>query len=227
MIFKFQIPNSKSQLNPKSQVGFKFHPPKFSSLVIVQLILICGLVLGACNLTYAKEVTILYTGETHAMLYHCDCPKEPDGGIARRAALIKQIRRNNPATLVLDSGGFFAGGLLDEHTQNTELDKERTRVNLKAMGLMGYAAAAIGDDEFNFGRQFLEDNIANSNISFVSCNTSLPTGKSSRISPYVLKEVAGVKFGIIGLTSLSAAQKSGGLKFIEPKVALGDRKSVV
>ena len=60
---------------------------------------------------YAKEITIIYTGETHAMLYPCNCPKEPDGGVARRATLIKQLRKNYPDALLLDSGGFFAGVL--------------------------------------------------------------------------------------------------------------------
>ncbi len=188
------------------------------SLLIFMVVFVAHCYLGA--VAYAKEITILYTGETHAMLYPCNCPKEPDGGISRRATLIKQIRKNNPHTLVLDSGGFFAGGLLDEYTQNTDLDKERTRVNLKAMGLMQYAAVAVGDDEFNFGREFLEENIAKSNFAFLSCNISAPAGKSGKISPYVIREVAGIKFGIIGLTSLSAAQKSGGLKFIEPRIAL-------
>ncbi|MBN1913278.1 MAG: hypothetical protein JW788_02645, partial [Candidatus Omnitrophica bacterium] len=36
---------------------------------------------------FAQDIDILFTGNTHAMLYDCGCPHEPDGGIARRAAL--------------------------------------------------------------------------------------------------------------------------------------------
>ncbi|MDP3732005.1 MAG: metallophosphatase [Candidatus Omnitrophota bacterium] len=168
----------------------------------------------------AKEITILYSGETHAMLYPCNCPIEPDGGIARRATLIKQLRRNNPNTLVLDSGGFFAGGLQDEYTQNTALDMERTRVNLRAMELIKYDAVTIGDDEFNFGREFLQENIAKTNLVFLSCNISGTGRKPAIFAPYIIKEVAGKKIGIIGVTSLLAMQKANGLKFIEPKLAV-------
>ena len=164
---------------------------------------------------YAKEITILYTGETHAMLYPCSCPKEPDGGIARRAALVKELRRNYPNSLLLDSGGFFAGGLMDEYTQNIQLDMERTKVNLKAMEMMQYNAVTIGDDEFNFGREFLEENIAKTKLTFLSGNL-----KSDLAKPYLIKEVSGVKFGIIGVTTLSAAEKAGNAKFIEPKAAV-------
>jgi len=46
-----------------------------------------------CTICYAKEITIIYTGSTHGMVYPCSCPIEPDGGIARRATLVKQLRK--------------------------------------------------------------------------------------------------------------------------------------
>lgn len=177
-----------------------------------------------CNLTYAKEIAILYTGETHAMLYPCNCPKEPDGGIARRATLIKQLRKENPDTLVLDSGGFFGGGLLDEYTQNIDFDRQRTLVNLKAIELMQYDALTIGDDEFNFNQEFLLKNIDKTNLTFLSCNILL-NNQSALFKSYIIKEMSGSKIGIIGVTTLQAAQKAGGLKFIEPESAV--EKAVV
>ncbi|MFH1269441.1 MAG: metallophosphatase [Candidatus Omnitrophota bacterium] len=175
----------------------------------------------------AQEVTVLYTGETHAMIYPCNCPKDPDGGIARRATLVKQIRKNNPDALLLDSGGFFAGGLQDEYTQNTALDMQRSVVNLKAMELMKYDAAAIGDDEFNFGLGFLRNNMAKTNPVFLCANIYKADGKSLLFRPYIVKEAAGKKIGIIGLTNPLAAQKAGAssLKFIEPKSAVKEAVS--
>jgi 5'-nucleotidase len=169
---------------------------------------------------FAKEITILYTGETHAMVYPCNCPKELDGGVARRATLIKQLRQKNPNALVLDSGGFFAGGLQDEYTQNVTLDMQRTLVNLKAMELMKYDALTIGDDEFNFGREFLEENITKTNLVFLSCNISDTGKKPGLFRPYIIKEIAGTKIGIIGVTTLSARQKAGGFEFTEPKITV-------
>jgi len=164
---------------------------------------------------FAEEINILYTGETHAMLYPCNCPIEPDGGVARRATLIKQLRKDNPNTLLLDSGGFFAGGLMDEYTQNIDLDKERTLINLKAMEMMKYDALAIGDDEFNFNKEFLFENIAKSNLAFLSCNL-----ESKKLLPYLIKEVGDTKIGIIGLATPIVLQKVHDLEFIEPKIAV-------
>ena len=124
------------------------------------------------NSAFAKEITILYTGSTHSMLYPCNCSIETDGGLSRRATLIKQLRKNNPNILVLDSGNFFAGGLMDEYTQNTELNIKRTQDNLKAMELIKYDAVAVGEDEFNFGLDFLKENILKEGMNFLSCNIS-------------------------------------------------------
>ncbi|MFH0826407.1 MAG: metallophosphatase [Candidatus Omnitrophota bacterium] len=171
-----------------------------------------------CGTAYAKEIVILYTGETHAMLYPCSCPKGPDGGLARRATLIKEMKARHPDALLLDAGAFFAGGLLDEYAQNTQLDMERTAVNLEAMKKMGYDAVAIGDNEFNFGESFLFDAISKTNLPFLSCNVR--TQQAEGVKPFIIKDVSGTKIGIIGVTNLAARNKSGTLRFSEPKQAV-------
>lgn len=187
-------------------------------LLILFLLLFISFLSVTCAI--AQDITILFSGETHAMLYPCNCPIEPDGGIARRAALVKQLKHDNPDTLILDSGGFFAGGSQDEYSQNTALDMERARINLKAMDIMGYDAAAAGDDEFNFGVEFLEENMAKTHIALLSCNVT-GTGPSAALyKPYIIKEVAGKNIGIIGVTGLFAKMKAGTLKFSEPKSAV-------
>ena len=178
-------------------------------------ILIILFFLGMTCLGRAQDITILYSGQTHAMLYPCNCPIEPDGGLSRRATLIKDIRKNIPDALVVDSGAFFAGGLMDEYTQNTELDMQRSAINLKGMGLMQYDAVNIGDDEFNFGSKFLEDNIAKSTLHFICANI-----KSPKISPHIIKEVKGIKIGIIGVVTPSVRQKADGLQVGDPKQAV-------
>jgi hypothetical protein len=196
------------------------------SWIFYLLFIMYNLLLGV-KYAYAEEITILYTAGTHAMLYPCSCPGEPDGGVARRAALIKKLKKEKPDTLVLDSGGFFAGGSIDQYAQNTELDKARTMVNLKAMMLMQYDAVAIGDDEFNFGWDFLQNNTGKTTLNFLSCNVSSRSSETPAnlfyrewFKPYVIKELAGIKIGIIGVTPLSARKKAEGLKFLESRFAV-------
>ena len=197
---------------------------KRSAIKIPVLALGFWLLANFFNYGYAKEITILYTGTTHAMLYPCSCPVEPDGGIARRAALIKELRRKYPNSLLLDPGSFFAGGLLDEYTLNTQLDTQRTKINLKALELMKYDALGIGPDEFNFGAEFLNENISSLNLKFLSCNI-----RAQKVSPYIIKDISGIKAGIIGVTGFLAKQKAQGLNITQPqpqvKAAVGELKA--
>lgn len=167
------------------------------------------------NACFAEEVAILYTGQTHAMLYDCGCHNEPDGGVARRASLVKSLRKENPHLLLLDSGSFSASGIYDEYGQNAELDKLRTQLQLKAMEVMRYDAAALGEDELNFGSKFLKESIGRSKIAFLSANLKI---KGAR--PYVLKRAGRLNIGIIGVTNPSAAKKAPDIEFLQAKEAV-------
>ncbi len=172
-------------------------------------------VLAIVSNSFAEEITLVLSGQTHAMLYPCDCPIEPDGGVARRAAFVSLLRKDNPNILLLDSGSFFAGGVMDPNTQGEDLDKERTRVNLKAMGLMNYDAVTLGYDEFNFGNQFLGDSIAETKIPFLGANMASP-----KLSAYLVKKFGRAKIGIIGLVNPLAGEKTPGVSFVDYQEAL-------
>jgi len=168
----------------------------------------CGLFL---NTLFAAEAVILYTGQTHAMLYQCSCPIQKDGGVARRGTLIKELRKNFPELLLLDSGSFTAGGLLDEYTQSAELDRQRSQDNFRAMQLMQYDAVGIGPDEFNFGKDFFLKNARKSKPAFLSANLD-----ADQVLPYMIKKINGVKIGVIGLTNFTIKEKAEGIKINLP-----------
>ncbi len=175
-------------------------------------LLVSGFLLLAANILYAKDITVIYTGQTHAMLYTCSCPIQQDGGVARRATLIKELRKADPGLLLLDCGAFTAGGQMDEYTSGPQLDTSRAQVNFKAMELMRYDAVSISPDEFNFGKEFFLGNARKTSPAFLSANL-----ESDKVVPYIIKDAGGGKVGIIGLTGLSANQKAEGLKINEPK----------
>jgi hypothetical protein len=178
-------------------------------LLLTVILILFFSIASAC----AKEIVILYTGDSHAMIYPCNCPVEPDGGVARRATLIKELRKANPNSLLLDAGGFFAGGQMDEYSQNTELDTRRTLVNIKAMEMMKYDAVALADDELNFGSKFFNDNLDSKKMNLTSCNI-----KSAKLPGYIVKDLSGIKIGVVAVATLIASQKSGDI-VVEPPVA--------
>jgi 5'-nucleotidase len=73
---------------------------------------ISGFGLQAFSSSTEKKITILHTNDVHS---HID-PFGPNdgrnankGGVARRATLVEQIRKENPNTLLFDAGDIFQG----------------------------------------------------------------------------------------------------------------------
>ncbi len=209
-------------------------------LRILSLSFFCALLLLRSIPADAVEMELLFTGETHAALEPCDCPIEPYGGIMRRAAAVKQERQEHPDLLLLDAGGAFAGGMYDESTEGKERDRTSTEIYLEAMRMMGYTAMVAGDEEFYYGREFLLQQSLQ--LPILSANTffevsgderSTPTsaerqdmalsrgGQRRLLSPYSIREVDGIRIGIVGLTTPETAQfRMEGIEFRDPVASL-------
>jgi hypothetical protein len=149
----------------------------------------------------AAEVTVVYSGETHAMLSPCDCPDEPGGGFAERAAALAGFPGD--ARLLLDGGGFAGGGVYDTYSAGRAADSVRTLKALAAMGLMGYDAVGVGDDDLLYGGQWLVDAAKRAGVPLVSANLLRADGKYLA-APYIVVEKGGYSFAV---TSVSTAER--------------------
>jgi glutaredoxin len=169
---------------------------------IAVIILIANMI--SAGQAMAKQLTLLYTGDTHAALYPCDCPTAA-GGITRRAKAIKEIRKTARNVLLMDSGGFVAGGIFDEHTAGDELDSARTRLYLEAMQIMGYDALALGDEELRLGSDFSTSINSVFGLKLLSANVVDKHTGNLLTSPYVIKQMDdNLKVAMIGLTTTDA-----------------------
>jgi len=87
------------------------------------------------------------------------------------------------------------------------------------MNAMGYAASAIGNHEFDFGLQTLEERINQAQFPYLSANLrykhdgSIPTDIG--IQPYTIVEAGELKVGIIGLSTLSTPQTTNPVNLID------------
>jgi hypothetical protein len=190
---------------------------------------------------YSYKLTIVYTGNTYSTLYPCGkCPASVGGGITRRATVIRKIKEREKNVILIDSGNFTAGGDFDSASINPNLDKKRTFFYYQAMQKMGYEVVGVGEEEFNFGKDFFIENLKKISFKFVSANLEL-----EEVYPYYIKEFDDFKIGIIGLSPLLIYKKMGievkdyenalkeTLKILEGKVdfiillsSLGDEKTI-
>ncbi len=151
---------------------------------------------------YAKDklIAIIASGETHAMLDACDCPQDPAGGLPKRSQIINELRKEKEV-LLLDAGGYAGGGIYDFYTGGRQRDSVRTLLTIKAMGEMGYDAAAIGDEELQYGAKWLVTIANKAGLPLISANCYYATGKHVT-EPYRVIKKGDVTFGITAVTTL-------------------------
>ena len=160
-------------------------------------------------------ITILHTNDTHS---HIDPLPMNDsehpgmGGIARRATLVKRVRRENPNTLLVDAGDVFQG--------TPYFNLFRGEVEYKAMSAMGYDAGTLGNHEFDNGVRSLASALKHASFPIVNANYDLRgTPLESLVKPYIVREVGGVRVGLFGmgirLEGFYPADRYTGVKFLD------------
>lgn len=180
-------------------------------------VLLVLIVFFSClNLSFAEDnLTILISGQSHASLYPCSCPQDPEGGVARRATLIKEIKESDENVLIIEAGGSFAGGGYDVNTQTIELDKERTKFYMQSLVEMGYDAFLVSSQEFHFGDSFLNEAMSQYKLNYLSANLE------GDFLPYIIKEVGSSKVAVIGITDDKFTTQTQ-IPFQSPQEVLGD-----
>ena len=161
-------------------------------------------------------ITILHTNDTHSQidpLPDNDRQNPGQGGVARRATLVKRIRKENPNTLLIDAGDQFQG--------TPYFNFFRGEVEYKAMSMIGYDAATLGNHEFDNGVDALASAMKFANFDFVSANYDVRgTPLESRVKPYIVRVLRGVRVGLFGLgvspTNLITPENFKGVKFTDP-----------
>jgi len=144
-----------------------------------------------------RTLTILYTNDEHGWMEGM----EPGEGAANLAGLWQE-RAAMDETLVISGGDMWTGPAISTWFEGESM--------VEVMNEMGYAAAAIGNHEFDFGLEVLQARAFEADFPFVSANVRVKTGAEIpaglEIDPYTIVERNGVKVGVIGLTTTSTPQ---------------------
>lgn len=139
------------------------------------------------------DLVVLHVNDTHGRLAPYDLNGKSVGGIGRLSALVKQVRKESSNNvLLLHAGDMFSRG-------NPEVIYSGGQVNVLAFEKMGFDAMTPGNGEFYFGIENLQRQIARVSTPFVHANVTYKHHNGSILPPYVIKEIQGVKVGILGL----------------------------
>jgi 2',3'-cyclic-nucleotide 2'-phosphodiesterase/3'-nucleotidase len=159
------------------------------------------------------HLVIVATTDVHGRAFAWDYTADRPfpGGLTRVATVVDSLRRAYPGqVLVVDAGDLIQGNAFAAYFGRVAT--RDTNPVIRAMNLVGYDVATLGNHEFNWGLATLRQALAGAAFPYVSANIrGLP--KDTLVHPaYVVLQRQGLRIGVTGFTT--------------PGVMLWDRNNV-
>ncbi|MEP4079303.1 bifunctional metallophosphatase/5'-nucleotidase [Haloferula sp.] len=150
----------------------------------------------------AKTISIFHTTDLHGHI-------EPSatyggvgdvGGMARCATQIRRWRKQFPDSLLVDLGDVYQGTPVGLQTDG--------RIMIDLFNRLGYDAWTIGNHDFDWGREVLENSIKHSKSKVLTGNLKIGEkavgevdGAWKNVLPWTIRETGGFRVGLVGLTT--------------------------
>jgi len=106
------------------------------------LVSLMAVAVGCTHVPEVKRLRIVGTTDTHGY-YSLPEKREKPGGLARLGAFLDAQRASGRPFLLVDSGDMWSGTLLSDSSEGA--------LGVAAFNALGYAAAALGNHEFDYG----------------------------------------------------------------------------
>jgi 2',3'-cyclic-nucleotide 2'-phosphodiesterase (5'-nucleotidase family) len=203
---------------------------------LVSLFLLLTLILPMAVMAKDPEtvtVSVVSTNDFHGALVgrvHSWSHGDMVGGAEWLAGYLNIVREEHPdGVLYLDAGDSMQGTLISNYFYGAS--------TIEVLNEMGVAAMAVGNHEFDWGQEVLQNRDDQAEFPFLGANVFFKKkkgnpdhghgGRPHWAKPYVVREVNGVKVGIIGIAnpdtpSLTNPIHVEDLMFTDPIQAVND-----
>ena len=161
---------------------------------------------------WPADLRVIYESDTRAYYRPCGCNANSAGGLARRAALFADLRKEPTPLLVCSAGDFY--GTADVFNES------KSRFVARMMGELGYDAIGLGEMDLNFGLNTLVADVRDHELPVVCANLVAkeriraqgPAAKTAdrlgtAFAPYRIVTKAGARVGFVGLISPSVREQ--------------------
>jgi 2',3'-cyclic-nucleotide 2'-phosphodiesterase len=177
------------------------------------------------------ELRILGTTDIHTHLYNYDYYKDAptdEFGLAKTASLIKQARAEKENTLLFDNGDLIQGNPLGDYKAKVDVLKDgETHPVFQAMELLDYDAATLGNHEFNYGLDYLDEVLDDAPFPYVNSNIykedgdNDPSNDENYVKPYQI-----LKKKVVDTSGRTKVIKVGVIGAVTPQIVQWDKANL-
>ncbi|EJE4147047.1 2',3'-cyclic-nucleotide 2'-phosphodiesterase [Vibrio parahaemolyticus] len=170
------------------------------------------------------KLRIIETTDIHTNVMDYDYYKDQPSqqiGLSRAATLVKQAKSEVENSVLVDNGDLIQGSPMGDYMAAKGIQAGEVHPVYKAMNQLHYDVGNIGNHEFNYGLDFLQNTLAGANFPYINANVFDKKTGEHYFQPYLIKthsfkdtdgEIHQVKVGYIG--------------FVPPQIMVWDKKNL-
>jgi len=162
--------------------------------------------MGDIILPDTLDLVIISTTDVHGWImswdYYADQPEERYG-LVKAATIIDSVRNEHEFTLLLDGGDWLQGSPLVEYYAT--VDTSLPHPFLQAVDYLQYDAVVLGNHEFDFSVDLLNQRIRETETPIIGANMYHHGTDEPAYTPYVIRSFGDLQIGIVGLNTPGTA----------------------
>lgn len=201
--------------------------------IIMGAIATLGLLLTGCAAQAPAEpveadLRLMETTDIHAYLLGYDYfERQPTDayGLAHTAALIKKARAEVPNHVLIDNGDLIQGSAMGNWAA-AEQQENAVHPAIKVLNYLEYDVGNLGNHEFNYGLDFLQQTLAGANFPYISANVfEARAGESwayPLVAPYLIQE-----HSVVADDGSEHALSIGFIGFVPPQIMRWDSQHLM
>ena len=175
------------------------------------------------------RLRLLSTTDIHTYVVDYDYyrdQRDASLGLSRTAALIQQARAEVKNSLLFDSGDAIQGNPLGDYVAvEKPLQPGQVHPVYRAMNQLGYAAASLGNHEFNYGLPFLRTALAGASFPVVTSNVFV-AGPDRAAAPPLIKPFVLIDREFVDEAGATQRLRVGVIGFVPPQIMQWDRANL-
>nr|WP_302598913.1 5'-nucleotidase C-terminal domain-containing protein [uncultured Cellulosilyticum sp.] len=165
-----------------------------AAAVAMQLVLPTNIIFAAES--ESKTIQIVATSDLHGQFYGFEYATNSEvkkGGLTRVATVVKELKAQNPNTIVVDNGDTIQG-----NSSQLFFEDEAVHPMIAGLNAIDAVTMTLGNHEFNYGVETLEKVLSGfEDTKVLAANVYKPNGERL-VDAYRIVEVDGVRIAIIG-----------------------------